>query len=209
MQYDGCRPTRNHTFSRQRMLGQHFVRFGIPGYVGCFAAAEAERLPRGTRVIIRSSRGLETGEVLAPVDELLEGTRSDGTLLRRVTVEDELLLARLERNRSSAFAACVRLLDERRIPAALVDVEHLFDGQSLLFYFVGETPPELESITQDLAETYDAHVQFRKFTETLADGCGPGCGTEHAENGCGHGGCATCVVASACSTRKSRHDAVD
>lgn len=185
------------------MLGQHFVRFGIPGYVGCFASASAERLARGTRVVLRTSRGVEVGEVLSPVDEPLpvEGT-PDGTLLRRVTVEDELLLARLEKHRDEAFGACQDLLIQRRISAALVDVEHLFDGQSLFFYFIGETPPEIESVTQDLADAYDAQVEFRKFTETLTEGCGPGCGTEDAENGCGHGGCATCVVASACSTRK-------
>jgi cell fate regulator YaaT (PSP1 superfamily) len=185
------------------MLGQHFVRFGIPGYVGCFASAEAERLARGTRVVLRTSRGLEVGEVLSALEDVAaNASPADGTLLRRITVEDDLLLARLEKHRDEAFRACVRLLEERRIPAALVDVEHLFDGQSLLFYFIGHTPPELEGITQELAEAYDALVQFRKFTETLTAGCGPGCGTDDAENGCGNGGCATCVVASACSTRK-------
>ena len=185
------------------MLGQHFVRFGIPGYVGCFASADAERLGRGTRVILRTSRGLEVGEVLSPVDEpALDRARADGALLRRVTIEDDLLLARIEKHRDDAFQACARLLAERGLAATLVDVEHLFDGQSLFFYFLGETPREIETVTQDLADAYDAQVEFRRFTETLAEGCGPGCGTEDAENGCGHGGCATCVVASACSTRK-------
>jgi cell fate regulator YaaT (PSP1 superfamily) len=186
------------------MLGQHFVRFGIPGYVGCFASADAERLSRGTRVILRTSRGVELGEVLSPVDEPLPGPHVDGNLLRRVTVEDDLLLVRIEKHREDAYQACVALLAERGIAATLVDVEHLFDGQSLFFYFVGDTPPEIETVTQDLADAYDAQVEFRKFTETLTQGCGPGCGTEDAENGCGHGGCATCVVASACSTRKRR-----
>ena len=187
------------------MSGQHFVRFGIPGYVGCFAAADWQRLDRGTRVILRTSRGVEVGEVLAPLEEPLpESHRPDGALLRRVTVEDDLLLTRIEKHRDDAFRACQELLAQRHIDAALVDVEHLFDGQSLYFYFAGQTPPELEGVTQELAETYDAQVEFRKFTETLTAGCGPGCGTEEAENSCGHGGCATCVVASACSPRKQR-----
>lgn len=185
------------------MLGRHFVRFGIPGYVGCFASVEGERLARGTRVILRTSRGVEAGEVLSAVDDSSdEAPRSDGALLRRVTVEDDLLLVRIEKHRDEAFRACQQLIDQRGIQAALVDVEHLFDGQSLFFYFVGQTPPELEEITQELADVYDSQVEFRKFTETLTEGCGPGCGSEDAENGCGHGGCATCVVASACSPRK-------
>jgi cell fate regulator YaaT (PSP1 superfamily) len=187
------------------MSGQHWVRFGIPGYVGRFASPLGERLGRGTRVILRTARGLEVGEVLSPADEPApDASPPDGKLLRRVTVEDDLLLARIEKHRDDAFHACVGLLAKRQIAATLVDVEHLFDGQSLYFYFVGDTPPEIEAVTQDLADAYDAQVEFRKFTETLTEGCGPGCGTEAAAGGCGHGGCATCVVASACSTRKRR-----
>ena len=80
-----------------------------------------------------------------------------------------------------------------------MDVEHLFDGQSLYFYFLGEVTPELDAITGELAEIYETKVQFRKFAETLVKGCGPDCGTEDAAgNGCGTGGCATCAAASAC-----------
>lgn len=179
------------------MLGQHFVRFGVLGHVGRFAAEAAERFPRGTRVICRTRRGLEVGEVLSPLEA---ATRDElhGTLLRRMTIEDDLLLARLDRNRSEAFIACSSRLKERGIPAVLVDVEHLFDGQSLFFYFLGGESPEIADLTSELAETYEAKVQFRKFTDTLAQGCGPGCGTAEAENGCGSGACSTCAVLSAC-----------
>jgi hypothetical protein len=82
-----------------------------------------------------------------------------------------------------------------------MDAEQLFDGRSLVFYFLGEVTTELESLTEDLAAAYDAHVQFRKFAETVEVGCGPGCGTEAAT---GHGctSCATgCAIAGACATR--------
>jgi hypothetical protein len=72
----------------------------------------------------------------------------------------------------------------------------------LFFYFLGDPPQQASEITNRLAETYEAAVEFRKFAETLAEGCGPGCGTEAAM---GQGGCATCTscaVASACGTRK-------
>lgn len=190
-------------FSRKRasVLGQHFVRFGVLGHVGRFAAEGAERFPRGTRVVCRTRRGLEVGEVLSPLttadqDEL------HGSLLRRMTIEDDLLLARLDRNRQEALIACESRLKERGIPAVLVDVEHLFDGQSLYFYFLGGESPAIAELTSELAETYEAKVQFRQFTETLAQGCGPGCGTAEAENGCGTGACSTCAVLSACGAGK-------
>src|SRR5687768_6441715 len=182
------------------MLGQHYVRFGLLGSVGRFAAAGAERYSRGARVVCRTQRGLEVGEVLSPLDDAKDGP-SDGTLLRRITIEDDLLLARIEKNRDEAYRACTQRLVERGIGAVLVDVEHLFDGQSLYFYFLGETTPELDALTAELAELYETEVQFRKFTETLTAGCGPHCGTESAEgHGCGSGGCSSCAVTGACGT---------
>jgi cell fate regulator YaaT (PSP1 superfamily) len=179
------------------MLGQHFVRIGLLGSVGRFAAADRQRLARGTRVICRTLRGLEVGEVLASSDAADERA-ADGTLLRRVTIEDDLLISRLEKNRDEAFQACAARLTQLASPAVLVDVEHLFDGQSLYFYFLGETTPELDSLTAELAEVYEAKAQLQKFADTLTAGCGPHCGTEEG-GGCGTGGCGTCAVA--CGTR--------
>jgi hypothetical protein len=126
----------------------------------------------------------------------------DGEILRGMTVEDDLLHARLEKHRQDAYQACAALLASHRVPAVLVDVEHLFDGQGLFFYFLGDVTPELETYTGQLADTYEAKVQFRKFTETLIQGCGPGCGTEEVK---GRGGCETCTscaVAGACGTKR-------
>jgi hypothetical protein len=88
------------------------------------------------------------------------------------------------------------------LPAVLVDVEHLFDGQGLFLYFVGDVPAEVETLTARLAETYETKVQFRKFSETLIEGCGPGCGTEEAKGQGGCEACTSCAVASACGTKR-------
>ena len=44
----------------------HLVRVGNLGHVGRFASAEALRYPRRARVVVRTRRGLEVGEVLSP-----------------------------------------------------------------------------------------------------------------------------------------------
>jgi len=174
------------------------------GQVGRFAAVDSVRYPRHARVIVRTRRGLEIGEVLAPPDDRDDGrTFPDGDLLRGMTVEDELLYARLEKHRHEAYKACAALLAEQQPAAVLVDVEHLFDGQGLFFYFLGEVPPEIEAYTGRLAETYETKVQFRKFTETLIEGCGPGCGTEEVKGRGGCEACTSCAVAGACGTRRA------
>ncbi|MEX0867236.1 MAG: PSP1 C-terminal domain-containing protein [Pirellulales bacterium] len=180
----------------------YLVRFGTMGHVGTFRAAEPVRFPRGAKVILRSSRGLEVGQVLADADVFASGHAGEGELLRRFTTADELVVARLEKHRVAAIDACGRRLTERGISAMLVDVEHLFDGQSLYFYFLGETTPQLELLTNELAELYETKVQFRKFTEAVDAGCGPDCGTD-AASGCGSG-CSSCVIAEACSSKSKK-----
>jgi cell fate regulator YaaT (PSP1 superfamily) len=185
------------------MSRQHLVRIGTLGQIGRFTSADVNRYARGARVICRTSRGLEVGEVLTPPGEDGEVSPADGTLLRGMTVADELLLARLERHRDDAYHACTALLAERGIAAVLMDVEQLFDGQSLYFYFLGEVTPALEAVTEELATTYETKVQFRRFAETLTHGCGPGCGTDQAQgSGCSDGACTSCALAGACASKR-------
>ena len=205
------------------MAAWHLVRFGAMGLVGRFRSADSALYPRRARVVVRSRRGLEIGEVLAPLEES-NGTSTapatrpitrfvpeesaashqeseEGSILRGMTVEDELLQARLAKTRLQALNSCESLLHERQLPATLLDVEQLFDGSSLLFYFLGDVPEEVETLTAELAEAYEATAQTRKFAETLTEGCGPGCGTEEAM-GQGCTTCSTCAVSGACGTKK-------
>jgi hypothetical protein len=180
----------------------HLVRVGALGHVGRFAAVDARRFPRGVRVIVRTGRGLEVGEILAPPADDLPAELSDGSILRPMTAEDDLLQSRLDRNRESAIAACGARITELGLPAVLMEAEHLFDGRTLVFYFLGEPSAPLDAVVAELAEVYEAKAQVRRFADTLEYGCGPACGTTEAE-GAGCGACDTgCAVASACATRR-------
>ena len=180
----------------------HVVRVGVLGLVGRFLSADFVRYPRGTRVIVRTNRGLEIGEILAASAEDSPQTELDGAIIRGMTVEDHLLETRLQKNRDAALAACESRIREFSPSTTLLDVELLFDGRSLFFYFLGDVPSAIESWTDDLAELYDTHIQFRKFADAVTEGCGPGCGTEDAT---GHG-CSTCstscAIAGACGSKK-------
>jgi cell fate regulator YaaT (PSP1 superfamily) len=162
------------------------------GNVGRFRSSSP--YARGARTVCRTARGLELGEVMGPVDS----GEADGDVIRRMTQEDQLLEARLRHNADDAFAACQQLLDELACPPALLDVELMFDGQGLFFYFLGDVPAQVDAMTADLALAYEAHAQIARFTETLESGCGPECGTEEASGGCGSGNCSSCAVVEAC-----------
>ena len=177
-------------------LGYH-IRIGSMGLVeSCRWAGGL--LSRGRRVVVRSTRGLEIGEVATCITS--DNTQFSGSVLRPTTGEDEMLNARLDKHRRQAVIDCQRLLGELDADVALMEVEHLFDGRTLLFHFLGEVTPKIESITNHLAEVYEQRVQTKHFAKLLAEGCGPGCGTSEGQ-GCGTGGCAVCVVRDACGKR--------
>ena len=178
----------------------HLVRVGILGHVGRFCAVDHAVYARGTRVVCRTSRGLEVGEVLSQASILEDqlGLQLDGELVRGMTAEDELLLARMNKNRDDAYAACAKLLDEHRVAASLVDVETLLDGRAIYFYFLGKLPSDIQVLVDQLGDTYEAKVKFRDFVKAAEQGCGPDCGTENAA-GCGDS-CASCVISKACKS---------
>lgn len=175
----------------------HLVRYSLAGTPGNFAAVDHRHYQRGTEVVCRTARGLEVGEVVCQLDDW-DDAELDGELLRQMGREDLAIAERLSRYRDRAFTACEALLRERNLSATLVDVEHLFDGQSIWFYFLGEVGPEVEALTDELAEVYESKVKFRKFADKLANGCGPDCGT-----GASCGDCGSCAVGG-CGIRKAK-----
>ena len=186
-----------------QMARFHIVRVGALGHVGRFAAVDAARYPRRSRVIVRTDRGLEIGEVLTPPDEDRQSREGDGAILRGMTIEDQLLEARLLKNKQAAYDACQARLNELSLSAAADGhVEHLFDGQTLVFYFLGEQPPEIEPLIVELTELYDAQVQFRFLFPTPSPPVVVLPAAPTAATGCGS--CSTgCAIAAACSSHTS------
>lgn len=174
------------------MTTTYLVRVGRMGAIGRFQPVEPITLARGARVIVRTKRGLEGGEVLAPATSQVEDS-CDGSLLRAMTVGDHLLEARLTKDQQQAFAACQDHLSRLGLGARLLDVEYLMDGRTLIFYFLGEIPDVAESIVRELALNYDAEAGMQQFGATLEHGCGPDCGTDRSQ------GCKTCATGCALS----------
>lgn len=176
----------------------HLIRVGAMGHIGRFVSIDQNCYARRTDVIVRTRRGLEVGRVLDAAPQGVSPEGADGEILRAMTLEDRLIAARLNARRQEAIAACSALLEQSGVPAVLVDVEHLFDGQSLYFYFLGDLPPQIELITRRLAEAYEAKVGVRPFTEALIEGCGPGCGTDAGDGGHCADCTSGCAIAAAC-----------
>lgn len=148
----------------------------------------------------RTTRGVEVGQVLGPAQLAASDVDlSDGRLLRRATVEDEILWGHLQEQASLVQTACQAWLNSHDVAGLLIDVEPLLDGKTLYFHFLSDISPTIQEHLDHLVAIYENAVRKSKFAMLLEHGCGPGCGTEEAQNGCGSkGACAVCQVASKC-----------
>ena len=186
----------------------YLIRLGAFGQIGKFYSQKDLRPTYGQQLVCQTSRGLEVGEYLetleAPFDSRAELEESiDGDLIRALTPQDQLMIARLNQDKLAAIEECQELIDRLGLPVAILDAELTFDGKHLYFYFSGDADDRLDRITETLAETFDARVGFSEFAELMTKGCGPECGEGE---GCGVGGCSSCGLQGSCSTTKSTKD---
>jgi len=184
------------------------LRVGLLGQVGRFSLGDVAGLRRGERVVCRTRRGIEVAVALGRARDSHDGSidnsdgsiERDGRVLRRTTPEDELLWGHLRQLGEEAFQSCVAWLQEQSVTATLLEVEPLLDGRTLYFHFLSNVDDTVQQQLDALVAIYENRVRESQFAKLLEHGCGPGCGTAQAKNGCGsRGGCAVCKVAAACT----------
>ena len=177
-------------------MHHYYVRLGVFSEIQIAGADQP--LPRSTRVVIRSVRGVELGEIVSPVGDTQGPPAPSLRILRVVSEQDAILLARLQRHKRKAIEKCRKGLEMRKSSAMLLEIDHLFDGSSIVLHFIGNVDAETETYVRELAADYESIVRTGTLAKLLSEGCGEGCGTSESK-GCG-GSCAGCSVASACYT---------
>lgn len=147
------------------MNSKYIVRHGVVRCLGEFDGGEHNSWARGQQVVIRTERGQELGEILCEsspraMEMLAEPTR--GQLVRQVTVEDLATMVRLREEEKKEFDACLRHIDHRQLPMELVDVEHLFGGERIVFYFLADKRVDFRDLVKDLAREYQTRIEMRQ-----------------------------------------------
>jgi len=134
--------------------------------LGVFTTSQGEVLRRGTRVIARTDRGLEVGEVLCEGTDEAVGQIHDprrGQVVRRMTAEDETELVRMQTKQREAFAICERHVTELGLPMEMVDVEHVFGGERVVVYYLAENRVDFRELVKVLATELQTRVEMRQI----------------------------------------------
>jgi cell fate regulator YaaT (PSP1 superfamily) len=148
------------------MASQLVVRHGAMRFLGTFDAAPEDNYRRGDHVIVRTDRGLEVGEVLCEATTRAVEFLSDATsgrIIRRVTAEDRATREEQREGERREMEACRGFVANRRLQMELVDVEHLFGGERIVFYFLAEKRVDFRELVKDLARAFQTRIEMRQI----------------------------------------------
>jgi cell fate regulator YaaT (PSP1 superfamily) len=166
----GCRRATGHVHRAGEdaiaMPGTYVVRYGQMRFLGEYRGIEGEDHPRGQSVIVQSDRGLELGEVLCPATDrstmFLENPFR-GDILRVASDEDMAALSRLSGRQKEGFQTCRELIAHRRLQMDLVDVEAVFGGERMVFYYLAEKRVDFRELVKDLARAFRTRIEMRQI----------------------------------------------
>jgi cell fate regulator YaaT (PSP1 superfamily) len=138
------------------------VRYGAVRRTGLFTHTLPD-LKMGQSCVVRTERGLEIGEVVVTRVPPGEGGERQGQILRQATPDDLAENAHILDNLSAKFKFCVEQIRRLNLPMKLVDVEHLFGGDKIIFYFVSDGRVDFRQLVKDLATEYQTRIELRQI----------------------------------------------
>lgn len=164
------------TYERLQIPKTLVVRFGAMKLVGEFPYEGTIKPGCGTKLIVRTHRGTELGEMLTSTcsnsgcsksvsrKEMLEyiensGGRdypffNNGRVLRVATPEDLQHQTKLEQSRHELKMDARRRAELRNIQVKIVDAEPILGNERLTFYYYAEERMDLHLLTEDLQRVY-------------------------------------------------------
>lgn len=145
---------------------RYIVRHGTTRLFGEFEAREIRQFSRGDRVVLKTDRGLEIGDVLCPatphaVKQIAEPTH--GQILRVMTSDDQVALDENNAKAKEQFEIAGGIVEKSNLDMQLVEAERLFGGERLIFYFLSEKRIDFRELVKDLAREMQMRIELRQI----------------------------------------------
>ena len=147
-------------------MPKYVVRTGTMRALGVFSTSREEAYLRGMKVVARTERGLEAGEILCEATDHAVGMLKDpgqGQILRQLAPDDARELERLREQERQEFETCLRLIGQQKLEMRLVDVEHLFGGERVVVYYLAENRVDFRELVRLLAGEFQTRVEMRQI----------------------------------------------
>ncbi len=157
------------------------VRFGKMNDLGLFDTNDATLRNDVSRVVVKTERGLELGYVVGQVaagqfklsseqikeyynkSEVEFSPEPVGRFERYATPEDlseEKHLAKIAREE---MQRCKNFVKEMNLPMSIIDVEHIFGGERIIFYFMADSRVDFRDLVKKIAYEYQTRIEMRQI----------------------------------------------
>ena len=144
----------------------YIVRHGVMRFLGDYEPSTDTVYRHNQDVILQTERGLEVGTVLSEatpraLQYIEEPTH--GKIVRPISDDDQVQLRQAQAREETAYHRGNDFIRERQLQMELVDVEQLFGGERLIFYFLAEKRVDFRDLVKDLAREYRTRIEMRQI----------------------------------------------
>ena len=143
------------------------VRYGSMRHLGEFTTKARYPVRRGDAVIVRSDRGVEWGTVLCEsttrTRDWLGEQKRVGRVLRAASDEDRRSRDEVAEREKQFFRDAERCIEARKLQMKLVDVEQVFGGERIVFYYLAEKRVDFRELVRELAREFNARIEMRQM----------------------------------------------
>jgi len=160
------------------------VSYGRMGTLGLFEHQESAAPKTETRVVVKTARGLELGHLVGRLTsykggqfrlseeqmiEYFEGNEVDfprgpaGKVIRYATAADISEERHLRKIVKEEMECCRRIVREMKLPMKIVDAEHLFGGERIVFYFMSDGRVDFRELVRKVAQEYQTRIEMRQI----------------------------------------------
>jgi cell fate regulator YaaT (PSP1 superfamily)/nitrite reductase/ring-hydroxylating ferredoxin subunit len=140
------------------------IRYGKMRMVGRFKT-DREDLRVRDRCIVRTDRGKEVGEVLTALQPIPETVPPESLwdVVRRAESPD---LQQVERLEKEAIPRATALFKENvkklSLPMKLADIDYVWGGERVIFYFTSETRVDFRELVRHLAHEFRTRIELKQ-----------------------------------------------
>ncbi|MGQ3685613.1 MAG: PSP1 domain-containing protein [Candidatus Loosdrechtia sp.] len=141
------------------------IRYGVLNNTSDFISA-IDSLKKGDHVVVRSSRGIEFGKIIAKVKEVPDNFSAEdiGEVLRKATSDDyEKQMKIHDEMVPVEFKFCQKKIKEHKLLMKLASVEHLYGTKKIIFYYLANGRVDFRDLVKDLAKEYQARIEMKQI----------------------------------------------
>lgn len=149
-------------------IQRYVVRYGTMRLLGDFEARRGVTFARNDEVVVRSERGIEWGTVLSTATNetaayLGKNQAAGGRILRPVSTEDRRSRQENSDREKKFFVAAADMIRSRSMQMQLIDVEQVFGGERVIFYYLSESRVDFRELVKAMAREFNTRIEMRQI----------------------------------------------